>query len=239
MSWKKSTFWFFFQSVKYAGSLADFQKMWTFKNEWFASFKHGRNSVADGQAWLNFPALEYLKNYLSGDHRVFEYGGGGSTLFFGNRVKFVATVENDRDWFAILSEKMKAKTDQNWQGFFQEGEPTTPNPKRSPANPDDFMSNAPGHADLSYEKYVKTIHQFPESFFDVVLVDGRARPSCIFESFSHLKRGGLLVVDNMERDYYHTAARELFAQKFTTELAGCKPIPYSQDFVNTMILKKL
>lgn len=238
MNWKNSTFWFAVQALKFGG-VAGFAKYWSYKKRWEASFAAGRNSVADEQAWLNFPALDFLDEHLTSEMRVFEFGGGGSTLFFLNRVGFVATVENDGEWFQILSEKVKAKTAADrWQGFFQKGEPAKNNSQRSPDQPADFMSNAPGEANLSYEKYAKTIHQFEKSFFDVVLVDGRARPSCVAESLEHLKRGGLLVVDNMERAYYHTAFQQIFSEDFTIELDGRFPVPYHPDFTNTMILKK-
>lgn len=46
------------------------------------------------------------------------------------------------------------------------------------------------------------IKKFPDNYFDIVLVDGRSRPSCLFHSLNKVKKGGLLVLDNAEREYY-------------------------------------
>mgnify|MGYP002282580474 CR=1 FL=1 len=37
---------------------------------------------------------------------------------------------------------------------------------------------------------------------DLILVDGRARPECLFMSLDKLKSGGLMVLDNSERERY-------------------------------------
>lgn len=239
MSWKKNAAYFLFQSFRYARNGAHFRKIWSYKTCWQTALQAGRNSVADEQAWLNFAALDGLDAYLRPEHRVFEYGGGGSTLFFLNRAGQVATVENDGQWFEVLSQKAREKGADRWQGFFIEGEQLAENQSnRNPAAPADFATNAPGQQRMSYERYAKAIHQFPENHFDVVLVDGRARPSCIQESLAHLKPDGLLVVDNMERDYYWTAFREVFRQQFETLVSGRFPTPYHPDFTETVVFKK-
>lgn len=198
----------------------------------------GRNSVADEQAWLNFAALDFLRQNLSSGDKVFEYGGGGSTLFFLRRTAFVATVENDREWFGILSAKIKEYELTHWQGFFIVGAVVSTDNTRRAEEPNHYKSNTSGQENLSYEEYAKAILQFPEEYFDVVLVDGRARPSCVAESFSRLKSGGLLIVDNMERPYYHTAFNERLADQFETLVQGRFPTPYHPDFTETRIWRK-
>lgn len=239
MSWKKTAAYFLFQSLRHARNGAHFRKIWSYKTRWQEALQPGRNSVADEQAWLNFEALDFLAAHLKPEHRVFEFGGGGSTLFFLQRAGQVATVENDGQWFEALTQKVREKGYANWQGFFIEGEQMPDNQQhRSPANPADFATNAPGQQNMSYEKYAKAIRQFPENHFDVVLVDGRARPSCIQESLPHLKPGGWLVVDNMERDYYWTAFRAVFAEQFETVASGRFPTLYHPDFTETLVLRK-
>ena len=235
---KYSTLYFFFQSLKYAKNLEHFKGIWKYNSQWKTALQKGYNSMADEQAWLNFEALDFLKKNLVSSHNVFEYGGGGSTLFFLNRVSFVATVENDQQWFQLLSDKIKNLTNVRWQGFFQEGELVIGDDTRQPANPQSYMSNTKGQENLSYEKYAKTILLFPENYFDVVLVDGRARPSCLAESISRLKQGGLLVVDNMERTYYHTAFNQHFAHQFVSMVDGYYPTPYHPEFTITKIWRK-
>ena len=54
--------------------------------------------------WITFAAITYLKQVLSPDMRVFEYGTGGSTLFFARRVAEVISVEHDPVWYEQLRE---------------------------------------------------------------------------------------------------------------------------------------
>lgn len=48
--------------------------------------------------WFSWPAIRYLDKWLQPQHRVFEIGGGGSTLFFADRVAHVWTLEQDDAW---------------------------------------------------------------------------------------------------------------------------------------------
>ena len=239
MNWKNTLFYFTYQTIKHAHSWAHFQKMWSLRARWVACLQPGRNSVTDEQAWLSFPAIDFLDAHLRPEHRVFEYGGGGSTLFFCQRAGFVATVENYKKWFDTLTETVRQKGIQHWEGQFVQGEPVSGAHPRSASNPADFASNSPGSEHLSYEKYAKAIQHYPKAHFDVVLVDGRSRPSCIQECIPYLKSGGFLVADNMERDYYWTAFREVFATQFKTLIGVYYPLPYHPDFVLTVILQKI
>jgi predicted O-methyltransferase YrrM len=61
---------------------------------------------------------------------------------------------------------------------------------------------------MDFALYVKQIDEFPDEYFDIILIDGRARPSCIKRSVSKVKPGGLLILDNSEREYYLAKAIE-------------------------------
>ncbi len=239
MSWKKSLPFFAWQSLRYAQSWAHFLKIWYFRQRWRQSFREGRNSVADELPWINFPALEFLIENLRPEYRVFEFGGGGSTLFFCKNVAEVATVEDHAGWFETLRETVRAKGYQNWRGFFVEPEPVQENSARSKQNPQDFMSGAQGMENLSFEKYARTIDAFPADYFDVVLVDGRARPSCIRQALPHLKTGGLLVVDNTERPYYLAPFQEVITRDFQVGVDVYAPVAYTPDFTKTTVLRRI
>jgi len=55
--------------------------------------------------WVTYPFLGFIKDRLSPSMTLFEYGSGNSTLFWAEKLKFVASVEHDRKWF----DKMKPK----------------------------------------------------------------------------------------------------------------------------------
>ncbi|HRI61721.1 MAG TPA: hypothetical protein PK228_18415 [Saprospiraceae bacterium] len=239
MSWKKSLPWFAWQSVRYAQSWAHFRKIWSYRKRWNKSFGANRNSVADELPWLNFTALEFLEQNIRPEYRVFEFGGGGSTLFFCKNVAEVATVEDHAGWFETLTGTVSTKGYQNWKGFFVAPEQAPNDRPRSKQNPNDFSSGAKGMEHLSFEKYARTIDQYPDDYFDLVLVDGRARPSCIQQALPHLKTGGLLVVDNTERPYYLAPFQEIIAERYKVETDCYAPVAYTPDFTKTTILRKM
>lgn len=238
MSYKNSLPYFIYQSVWYSSNIAQFRCSWSYYTRWKSSFSKNRNSVADQQPWINFKAIDYLNEHLERGHTLFEYGGGGSTLFFLNRVAKVVTVEHDELWFNVLSKKISEMGITHWEGIFQSGESFTGGGVRQPEIPADFMSSTKGQQDLSYERYAKSIHRYNGPAFDWVLVDGRARPSCMVESFEHLRSGGYLIIDNMERAHYRKAFEVHLRPSFELVLDGRYPTPYHPDFTVTQIWKK-
>ena len=238
MSWKKTWLFFAWQSIQHAKSREHFQKIWSYKKNWSASFAKGRNSIADELPWINFLARDFLTQKLRPDFKVFEFGVGGSTLFFCKNVAEVVTVEDNPDWFKILTETIQAKGYSNWQGFFVPSEVLNDPRPRSHVNPADFKSSNQSLENRTFEKYARTIDQFPEAYFDLILVDGRARPSCIQQAIPRLKKAGLMVVDNTERPHYLVHFKDIIATQFTIEESRIGPIAYTPDFTGTTILRK-
>lgn len=240
MAWKKTIPFFIWQSLRFARSPQHFIEIWSWYSTWTSSFQAGRNSVVDEQPWLNFMAITYLESAVKPGQKVFEFGGGGSTLYFCKKQMEVYTVEDHSGWFQTLNEMVQKKNYANWKGFFQSPETYSGNKaNRRPDNPGDFMSGSKGLENMSFEKYARTIDQFPDHYFDLVLVDGRARPSCIQQSIPKIKPGGLLVVDNTERSYYLAPFQEAIQSGFQVELDSYAPVSYTPDFTKTTILRKL
>jgi hypothetical protein len=238
MDWKKSIFYFTYQAFKHANNIKDIQTSFKFYANWMQSFGAGRNSVADELPWLNLPAIRYLRDNITPAFKIYEYGGGGSTLFFCARAAEVVTVEDHQAWFATLTQTIQSKSYTNWKGRFISPEIVDGDQNRSHENPADFKSGAKGLEHLSFKKYAKSIHDFPMDYFDLVLVDGRARPSCIQEAMPHLKSGGLLVVDNTERPYYLAPFRSILAIEYEKVLEVRAPVYYTPDFTITSIYRK-
>lgn len=240
MSWKNTLPFFAWQTLRYARNAAQFGQLWSYRQRWSDSFRPDRNSVADELPWINFPALEFLERQLRPEYKVFEFGGGGSTLFFCKNVAEVATVEDHSEWFDILTRTVSDKGYRNWKGFLIPAEPLTDSrTPRSPEDPAAFSSKAKGMEHMSFEKYARAIDPFPADYFDVILVDGRSRPSCIRQALPHLKTGGFLVVDNTERPYYLAAFKEVIASRFHVEVNQFAPVAYTPDFTQTTILRRI
>lgn len=159
--------------------------------------------------WLTIVAKDFMQNYLQQrkreDLNVFEYGSGGSSLFFLKYAATVVSVEHDAAWFEKVKQAVLAKSVNGWEGILvgpeviSEG---TDKELRIRSNPLDYVSEDPNYRQYHWRRYASSIDRFPDNHFDIVLVDGRARPSCLYHSLLKVKRGGLLVLDNAEREYY-------------------------------------
>ena len=55
---------------------------------------------------------------------------------------------------------------------------------------------------MSFERYVKSIDDYPDRFFDMVLVDGRARKFCLEHAPKKIRPGGYLLMDNSSTPEY-------------------------------------
>ncbi len=207
-------------------------------SRWQASMHPDANSVKDEQPWITFKAIDFLSKNLNNASVIFEYGGGGSTLFFVKRASRVETVEHNPEWFTILSDVMNKKAINNWKGNLISGEKGDLFSPVDKSNPGHYSSGDKASFGFNYKKYVTHIDQFSDGTFDLVSVDGRSRSSCIHHSITKIKQGGYLLVDNSDRDYYLIQNKSDLSKKFDVVLDGFGPTPYSQDFTRTTIWKK-
>lgn len=207
-------------------------------SRWKNSLKEGASSVRDEQPWITFPVIDKLDAILTKSSCVFEYGGGGSTLFFANRVKEVITVEHNKEWYAILTKIVKDKSIANWNGNLIEAGTGDLFPQADKANPDHYSSGDQPSKGKNYADYVKCIDKYEDNSFDLVSVDGRSRPSCIKHAIPKIKKGGYLLLDNSDRSYYLSFFKEQLKKEFTVIIDEMGPSPYSKYFTKTSIWKK-
>lgn len=136
----------------------------------------GRSTVSLRLPWLPFDLIDDLRERVGSRSRVFEFGGGGSTLFFLDCGAEVLTVEHDPSWMGRLEELAGAGT---WSGLLQ--------PLDDP------------------DAYVASIAEHPDDSFDVVVVDGRERARCALAALDKVRPGGWLVFDDVDRERYAEA----------------------------------
>lgn len=204
-------------------------------NRWKNSLADDATSVRDEQPWITFPVIVILNRVLTKNSKVFEYGGGGSTLFLSKRAKEVYTVEHNPEWFDLLKSILEKKAVKNWKGFFVKADNGNIVNNADKSVPDHYSSGDKESAGKNYEAYVKTIDQFPDGSFDLVMVDGRSRPSCIKHAIPKIKKGGYLLLDNSERAYYLTHFTEIFKNEFKIIDDRFAPSPYSKYFTKTTL----
>lgn len=71
---------------------------------WLRSFYSKRSVDKNGNPipWITYPALKFVAEKIQPEHRVFEYGSGGSTRWYADRVKSIISVEHEAAWFKIV-----------------------------------------------------------------------------------------------------------------------------------------
>jgi hypothetical protein len=194
---------------------------------WSRSLGAGRTALADRLPWITLPALELLRGKVSRATRVFEFGAGGSTLYFADHAREVVSVEHDPAW----AEKVRAglRGDGNARVTVVPPVPVPGLVSQDYTDPRRYASTAfPG---ASMEAYARAIDAYPDGHFDVILVDGRARPSCFMHAVPKLARGGLIIVDNTERLYYWDSLNEFSRGLAMHDFPG--PGPYAHAFTRT------
>jgi hypothetical protein len=59
-----------------------------------------------GLPWISFGAIRFLEKFLQPGMRVFEYGSGGSTLFFAARCERTVSVEDNENWARRVRDRL-------------------------------------------------------------------------------------------------------------------------------------
>jgi len=173
--------------------------------------------------WMSYSAAFYLKKYLKPGMTVFEYGTGGSTLFFLNLGCNVVSVEHDPSWLDEVKYSVATRSsNKNYKLSLRE--PSYVNSRTDYANEMNCVSFDSGFDGYDFSSYVRHIEEFDDNYFDMVLVDGRARRSCLHYSFPKVKTNGLVVLDNTERSYYLDGEIQVMKSfKWITRIEGIPP----------------
>jgi hypothetical protein len=140
--------------------------LYKYFNKW-RFFRNQNDPLKFGIPWITFPAISYINEYLKPDMKVFEYGSGGSPLFFAKCVKEVISIEHNIDWYENLARYLDKVRMDNVQLHFNP-------PGNEDISDDLYLSEDENYKNLSFRRYVNSIEEFPDSFFDVIMIDGRA-----------------------------------------------------------------
>jgi hypothetical protein len=194
------------------------------------------NSVKERLPWINFVVIDFLKKNIGSSSKVFEYGGGGSTLFFLDKGAEVTTCEHNEEWFKILTGKVGEN--KKWTPLFVEPEAANDFDADKAADPDKYFSTDKDFPGKSFRAYAASIDRYPDAYFDLVLVDGRARPSCIKHGIPKVKKGGYLVLDNSDRSYYIEYLKKTLEENFETVISYSAPTPFCGWFNRTTVWRK-
>lgn len=176
--------------------------------------------MSDLQAipWLPYLAIDYIHSFLTSSNllnkwpdprSVFEWGSGGSTIFFQEmRIPDLVSIEHDKEWYDRVDKRLRMS-----KGLFSAKYHFIPyeTPEIGPdkANPAHYKSGSTELGLVNFKKYASVIDQYGK--FDLILIDGMARASCLYHAISHVKEGGCIVLDNVgDRSYYLAQTDYLF-----------------------------
>lgn len=148
--------------------------------------------------WWTYSAIQqveqYLKN-LSSLPSVFEYGSGASTVWLAKRAAHVISVEHDQKWYDKLHQHL---TDyKNVTLLFAPAEKSVGK----------TAYQSPKAPQAHFEQYVHTIENIKQQF-DIIVIDGRCRATCLKICLPYLKPHGIIIFDNANRDRYQTALQQ-------------------------------
>jgi len=191
---------------------------------WFYSLQKDY-LIQKNQPWLVFDAIDFLKSLPLEGKKVFEYGSGGSTLFWLEHGVELISIEHDPDWYKLMYPRLKGITRIDYR--LVQMEPVEDKDIRDTANPNLYLSEDLSSVGYDFRNYVCQIDTFPHDYFDIVLIDGRARPSCIVHSVSKVKVNGLLILDNADRLYYTEQNHEYLQNFHHSSFYGIGPAAWS------------
>jgi predicted O-methyltransferase YrrM len=152
---------------------------------WIKDRIHQESPIDMAMPWMSYGAINYLDEKVQRGWRVFEWGGGGSTIFFLERGCKVTTVESSVHWIGEL--ELAAN---NIGGL---------------TSLEIRYIEAETMSKEAVDEYVASVHDGQP--WDLVIVDGLeenyiTRVDCIKELAGSVRPGGLVVLDDSWRDQY-------------------------------------
>jgi len=191
-----------------------------YRRQWSQSLKRSHNALDDEWPWVTFGAFRWLEQHLRADMSVFEYGSGGSTVYFAKHVRRVVSVEHNGDWYERVSQRLAECGATHCEYRLIRPEPIE--------YPPGYTSDASAYRGLSFFNYVKAIDEYADDRFDLIVVDGRSRCACVRHAIARVKAGGYLILDNSDRSRYDAAHAAMggYAVRHFYGLGPYRPTPW-------------
>lgn len=181
---------------------------------WFNEFPVDEEGLTP---WYTFPAITFLKDIISNQFNVLEYGSGYSTLFYKPRVRNIITIEHDQVW----ADKVLAENNNLDIRVITENSEVHP---EALSVLDNFKHTYPQVRSQDYQHdlkhglvndefagYASIIYQAYPNFYDMIVIDGMARALCTVMAVEsgRLKDDGIIILDNSDRWQYNSIQQYL------------------------------
>jgi hypothetical protein len=153
--------------------------------------------------WFSFPSIDYLSAHLSPEMHVLEFGCGYSTIWWAQRVSRITSIERSTHWMTEVKRALSnhALVNVDLIPFFEFRGTTE----------EEIMAGCDAK-ELSPQirRYVQA-GQRKAGLYDVIVVDDVFRNEAAAAAIAQLKPGGMLVLDDSERERYKPTF-DLFTQ---------------------------
>jgi protein-L-isoaspartate O-methyltransferase len=153
--------------------------------------------------WISYDAIGVLRRHLTPGSRVLEFGSGMSTIWYARNAGFVYSVENCPEWYARVRGLLEAYR----------------------------IENVSYHLASSSAEYTQVI-PIEAAGFDLIMVDGDYRSDCVRNSVHLLRPGGILYLDNSDKDSGSNSGDLRVAEQAALAFAECtgSTLDYFTDF---------
>lgn len=145
--------------------------------------------------WLVLAAIAYLEANIRPEWTTFEWGCGGSTLWFAGLTRSVTSVETNRIWAAAT---LRAAVERGISPLptIHTVPPVFVNLAGQTHDATQWTEGSKATPEWEQE-YAGVIDRFyPDEKFGLIVIDGGVRNLCAERALKHMKLGGLMVLDN-------------------------------------------
>lgn len=121
--------------------------------------------------WLTQDAINLLSQLIHSSDIGVEFGSGSSTKWLAERCAHFTSIENDEKWYGVVSRKLKGAH---------------------------LTDKVELRLCITEKEYTSQILNFDDKSLDFCLVDGKFnRHKIAIESIKKIKKGGILIIDNV------------------------------------------
>lgn len=80
---------------------------------WLKSYlnKEALDPAGNPIPWLTYSFLDFIAGRLNKDLSLFEYGAGNSTLYFAKYIKYIKSIENNKEWYQKIKSRLPGNVD--------------------------------------------------------------------------------------------------------------------------------
>jgi len=137
--------------------------------------------------WVTFESKKWIEKWLKPEYVGFEFGSGMSTIYLGKKTKHLISIEHRLGWYRTIRKMLRTRKMMNVLLLYEPW----------------------------IREYYETLKWCKPDSLDYVFLDGiyEAKIKCAQNSWSRIKRGGILIFDDSEHSIFRPAYEFLDSNK--------------------------